>query len=49
MSPGAYVDDGVRRGNKWDAVPLHDAVGVNCEKCGTTDVKTLVASIWAKR
>ena len=29
-------------------MPLHDAVGVNCEKGATSDIKAQVPSIWAK-
>ena len=28
--------------------PLHDAVGLNCEKGATGDVKAQMPSIWAK-
>ena len=28
-------------------MPLHDAVGVNCSKGATTDIKAQVPSVWA--
>ena len=27
---------------------LHDAIGVNCKRCTTTDIKAHVPSKWAK-
>ena len=29
-------------------MPLHDVVGVNCNKGATTEIKVQVSSIWAK-
>ena len=29
-------------------MPLHDAVGINCEKCATTENRGSGVSIWAK-
>ena len=29
-------------------MPLHDGVGINCEKGATTEVKSQEPSIWAK-
>ena len=34
----------MERGGK----PLHDAVGINCEKGATTEIKVQVSSLWAK-
>ena len=29
-------------------MPLHDVVGINCEKGATSEIKTQLSSIWAK-
>ena len=33
---------------KRGGMPLHDGVGINCEKGATTEVKAQEPSIWAK-
>ena len=39
-SGGFYLERG--------GMPLHDAVGINCKNCATTEDHVQMSSIWAK-